>query len=132
VTLEEVVVLSFDNAGEFDLDPFDLVKDDYGACQEFGERCRQDPGLPKAIQVPSAALPGTENLVIFQPKVRVAYDLDPVDDVDVPATVVAEDARPLHTLLPLVRLRGMTHKAYASWQRGTPYVFLEPPSPLLR
>jgi hypothetical protein len=124
--------LTFDNAADLGLRPRDLIADDHGPCQAFGDRCRGNPGTPKVWRVPSAALPGTRNLVVFGPRVASAYLTDPIDpEVDVPVAIAAEDGRALLTLLSKVCYVGMPHAEYQAWLRGAPFEFEEPPTSLL-
>lgn len=132
VTVAKQNDLTFDNSRDFGLEPGDLVADDHGPCQSFADRCRANPRSPKVWRVPSAALPGTRNLVIFGPRVASAYLADPIDaEVDVPAAVAADDGRTLHTLPAQVCYVGMPHAEYEAWTRGERLEFEEPPTPLL-
>jgi hypothetical protein len=128
--LPHLPTVTFDSAHEYGIDPGALVADDYGACQDLADRCRGDPDLPMVIRVPSAALPGTANVVIFAPRVAAPYLAIPVSDVDVPASVGAEKAQALHTLPALVRYRGQPHAEFDAWRRGQPFTFEEPPTPM--
>lgn len=123
--------VNFDTATEFGLEPADLVADDYGACQNFADRCRREANLPEAIRVPSAALPGTNNLVIFGPRVLAPYDVIPIEQIDVPGSVVAEGAHPLHTLVEQVRFLGEKHPALEAWKSGAEWTFSEPSTEVL-
>ena len=123
--------VNFDTATEFGLEPADLVADDYGACQNFADRCRREANLPEAIRVPSAALPGTNNLVIFGPRVLAPYDVIPIEQIDVPGSVVAEGAHPLHTLVEQVRFLGEEHPALEAWSSGNEWTFSEPSTEVL-
>lgn len=130
VAREHIFDLNFDSASSVGLRAEDLVSDDYTACQEFADRCRSDRALPRVIKVPSAALPGTDNVVIFGPQVVSPYDFEPISDIDLPAALVAEDSRPLHTLAEKVRYLGNTHVGLQAWERGEECSFEEPPTPL--
>src|SRR5207249_486426 len=99
IPAEEIFDLNYDSAPELHLEPHQLISDDYGACQDLGDRCRTDAALPKILRVPSAALPGTRNIVIFGARVAVEYLREPIDEMDIPTTVAAENAQPLATLL---------------------------------
>ncbi len=118
--------IGFDNATEFELEPEHLVSDDYGPCQDFGERCLRERPMPKVIQVPSAALPGTRNLVIFGPRVAIPYLWNPLDPEDSPTAVGAERAQPLPELLRLVRHFDEPHAEFAAWKQRAPFEFIEP------
>lgn len=130
IPTSQVVDVSFDTARSFGLDPQDLVSDDYTKCQDFAERCRGNPELPKVIRVPSAALPGSDNIVVFGPRVLAPFQVEAVSDIDLPASVVAEDSRPLHTLVENVRYFGGAHAALEAWHRGEQFRLEEPPTPL--
>jgi RES domain-containing protein len=127
VHADEFFDLGFDNADELGLDPPDLVTDRHDACRDFADRWRGDPARPPLLIVPSAALPGTRNLVIFGSRVAASYAAEPVDEGDIPASVVADDGRAISTLLPLVRFWGDPHAELQAWRAGLPFAFREPP-----
>jgi RES domain-containing protein len=128
---DDVVELTFENAGDNGLDPEDLVSDEYGACQAFAAGLRDDGDRPKVITAPSAALPGTRTIVLLGRRVNAPYDLDVNHDPDVD-TSVAVTAALGSSLLSLVgavhyRHTGVTHAALAAWRSGDDYAFDEPP-----
>jgi hypothetical protein len=105
--------------------PDDLVSDNHTGCQAFAEWARSHY---TAMVVPSAALPGTQNLVVFGTRTASPYQLPPVDrTIDVPASVVAEKARPPSDLAAYVRFLGQPHAEFTEWLAGRPYVA---PAPL--
>jgi RES domain-containing protein len=116
--------IGFDNANEFGLDPKDLVDDDVRRCQACADELR-NAGSPGII-VPSAALAGTRNLVLFGPRVGSPYLLEPLGAVDVPASITADGGRPPVSLLALVRFRGDSHAALDAWHRRDRFEFDEP------
>jgi hypothetical protein len=122
----EIFDLNFDSAAQLDIAPQHLVGDEYGPCQELADRCRADRSLPKVLLVPSAALPGTRNLVIFGTRVMAPYLYEPIDLVDVPTAITAEDGRPLHTLIALVRYQSEPHPELRAWEKREPFHFDEP------
>jgi len=130
VRVANIADLTFDTAEDYDVRAGDLVSDDYGACQEFADRHRADPKLPDILRVPSAALPGTRNLVILGPRVGAPYLAEPVSDIDIPTSVAAERGQALHALPQLIRYRGEPHAEFEAWQRGETLAFVEPPTPL--
>lgn len=133
VFIDRALSLSFDSvskAPELEIEPFDLVSNDYDACQDLAGRLLADPSAPRTLIVPSAALPGTRNLVLFGRKVGVDFDSQPIDpDVDVPSSLAADHAQPLLTLLPLVRFRGDSHTEFEAWRAGEAFEFDQPPTP---
>ena len=131
IRLPQIDEVSFDTATTYGLEPHQLVSDDYGACQEFGDRCLRDSDLPKIIKVPSAALPGTSNLVLFGPRLTIPYSAEPLSPEDTPAAIAAEQAEPPMKLLPLVRHFDDEHSALSAWKRGQSFTFVEPSVPRL-
>lgn len=119
---EDIVALSFEDADGLGLDPAALVDDDWAACQEWVRVAR-----PAALLVPSAALPGATNVVLFGPRVRSRYGVEPIDvGLDVPCDPVAADGTVVADLLQHVRWRGDQHSGLLAWQTGN-----DPPLPPL-
>jgi len=123
VSLAGLREITFDTAVGFGVSAEDLVSDDRSACQQLADRIRgQAPGLI----VPSAALPGTRNAVLFGPRVAAPYLTQPVSEIDIPASITAEDGRPLLSLLAVVRFVGDDHTALSAWKEGLSFRFVEP------
>jgi hypothetical protein len=119
----ELPEIGFENATDFGIGPGELVADDQAACRELGARLRKSV---RGLVVPSAALPGTKNVVLFGPRVGSPYLLPAAGAVDVPASVTAEGGRPLSSVLEHVRFRGMKHPELVAWLRGDAFEFEEP------
>lgn len=119
------VVIGFDEAAEYATTPDGLVADAYEACQALADRLVAS-GV-EVIQVPSAALPGTDNLVVFGDRVHAPYQIEPIDPgLDVPCAVAAEDGHGQPGLPAFVRHYGHTHPGLASWRAGTTHVYAPP------
>jgi RES domain-containing protein len=98
---EGTLEIDFDTAADHGLEPDALIDDDHTRCQEWAT----DLDRP-AIVVPSAALPGTKNIVLFGPRVRSRYGLAPIDDaLDVPCDPVAHLSVVVEDLLAHIRWR---------------------------
>lgn len=123
VPIEDLPELTFDSAARFGITAEDLVSDDHRACQQLAGVLRDE--IPGVI-VPSAALPGTRNVVLFGPRVAAPYLIRPVSSLDIPASLAAEDGRPLTSLLSVVRFVGQFHPALEAWEHGTDFRFVEP------
>jgi RES domain len=124
IDLAGLVRIGFADAPEHGLRPGDLVSDDHRACRRLADRLRADRA-PGAI-VPSAALPGTDGVVLFGERAAAPYLIEPLGDVDVPASLTADGGRPPLGLLDRVRRRGAPHPALEAWRAGEPYRFAEP------
>jgi hypothetical protein len=132
VDLEDAVDIHFENAEAAGLpSPEALVSDDWSACQALADRLRSDRAAPKALIVPSAALPGARTLVILEPCVAVPYTFQPLDRTDIPVTLAAAGARPPASILELVRFSGEKHAELEAWRRGAAFELVEPSDALL-
>ena len=108
------VALDFANCREFGVSPEELVGDDYRPCQALAARLRAEGSA--GVVVPSAALPGTSNLVLFGPRVADPYLRRPVDAVGCPTGHLSDGARSPAEVLPLVRWRGTAHRGLDAWR----------------
>lgn len=120
---EEPFELTYGNARDWGLQPDDLVADDQGPCRDLAQRLRDDPGLPSALTVPSAALPGTRNLVILDERVAVDYHLEPIDVIDMPLVLATADGHAADGLWSRVHHRGAAdpHPELLAWRNGEGY-----------
>lgn len=107
-------VITFSTAPEYGLAAGDLVADDHTACQQLADRLRTEGHT--AIQVPSAALPGTSNLVLLDDRIQIDYLDEPVDTIDLPAAIAADRAVCQPEIADFVRHHGSPHLAL---QTGT-------------
>lgn len=82
----------------------ELVGDDLEPCRQLGDELRAW-GAPGAV-VPSAALPGTRNVVLFGARAAAPWQAAAVGAFDVPASIAGENAEALVALLDVVRFRG--------------------------
>jgi RES domain-containing protein len=126
LNISDLPEITFDNADTFGVTPDQLVDDDWTPCQELGDRLRVKG--EEGIVVPSAALPGTRNAVLFGPRVISPYLAVPIDpDIEVAGAHAAERSAPPVEVVPLVRWQGATHAALEAWRAGDDFVFSEPP-----
>lgn len=113
---DDVLELSFENAAAHGVAPDALVDDDWSRCQTWSTEFHGS-----GLMVPSAALPGTTNVVMFGPFVRSRYGLRPLDPtVDLPCDPVAERATVPTDVLGHVRWLGDPHDGYDAWLAGRP------------
>jgi hypothetical protein len=124
VDLRGVRRVGFGDARAHGLRPGDLVSDDHRACRRLAARLRADGA--SGLIVPSAALPGTENLVLFGPRVSSPWSLDARGGLDVPAGMTADRAQPPAGFERQVRYAGDPHAGLEAWRAGEETVFVEP------
>ena len=124
IELAGLLRIGFAEASDHGVRPGDLVSDDLRACHRLADRLRA-AGAAGAI-VPSAALPGTSNVVLFGERAAAPYVLEPLSPVDVPASLTADGGRPPLGVLDRVRRRGARHAALEAWRAGDPFRFAEP------
>lgn len=111
---DDTLEIDFDNAAHHGLDPDALIDDDHARCQQWTAALNVS-----AIVVPSAALPGTRNIVAFGPRVRARYGVAPIDPgLDVPCDPVADLSVVVADLLAHIRWRGAPHAGYQAWLAG--------------
>jgi RES domain-containing protein len=124
-------VLDFETAPLFGLKPEDLVADDQTMCRELADRLRTSSSPdrpPPALLVPSAALPGTVNLVVLAPRVLTSWTAEPVDELDWPGSLAARDGCCPEGLWEYVHAlgSGAAHAGLAAWREGREHRFREP------
>lgn len=123
VPVDDLPEITFATAERFGITAEQLVGDDYGPCQALAETLRTKM---EGVIVPSAALPGTRNVVLFGPRVAAPYLTQPVSTLDVPASITADGARPPTSLMSVVRYAGDAHAALSAWRNGIDFRFAEP------
>jgi RES domain len=123
---DEPFHLTFDNAGDVGISPDDLVADDQRPCRALAESFRS--GGPRVFTAPSAALPGTTNLIVLEPHVLVSFNQVPLDEIDWPGSVTSQDGRCPDGLWEAVHYWAAPtkHPGLATWERGEPFAFEEP------
>jgi RES domain-containing protein len=127
VSLQEVPLeLEFARAGDHGLEAADLVADDRTACQALGGTLAR--GGSSSILVPSAALPGTRNLVIFDPAVVIDYHRVPLASEDFPTAMASQDGRCPEDLWQLVHHQGSAtrHAELEAFLAGEDYELEQP------
>ena len=123
---DDPLAVDFATAGDHGLDAEDLVADDHSACQALGATLAS--GGQTSILVPSAALPGTRNLVIFDPAVVIDYHHIPPAPEDHPTAMAAQHGRCPEDLWQSVHHQGSTtpHAELAAFLAGHNFEFDQP------
>ena len=123
--VEGCVRVTFDDCLGLGITADQLVGEDYGPTQALAARLRVN-AVPGMI-VPSAALSGTENLVLFGPRVAHPYLAEPFSDVECPTGHLSDGAWAPAEVAALVRWIGTPHSALDRWKAGRRIVpFPEP------
>ena len=123
--VEGTMSVTFDNSAEYGITPRELVGEDYRPTRVLASRLRRD-GVP-GFTVPSAALPGTDNLVLFGPRIAHPYLETPVTPEECPTGHLSDGARPAREVLSLVRWKGRPHAALEHWEATGIYPTLDDP-----
>jgi hypothetical protein len=119
--------LTFESAGDHGLTPENLVADDQGPCRSLAARVRE--ARTQSFTAPSAALPGTTNLIVLEPRVITGWNQIPFDATDWPGSLAAQDGRCPEGLWDHVHFRAAapgTHAELEAWERGATFRFQEP------
>ena len=119
--------IGFADAASYGIEPAELVGDDRSQCQRLAGELR-DNGISSII-VPSAALPGTENLVVLDPVAVIDYHQKSIDPEDIPAALPSQDGRCPEGLWELVHFTGagVAHPALQAYLCGDDFEFVQPP-----
>lgn len=118
----------FDNCeSEWGITPEELVGDDYAPTQALAQRVC-DAGL-RAMIVPSAALPGADNVVLFDKRLAADYLGVPLSGWETPTAHLTDGAHAPSELIRqgLPRRFGEPHRGLSHWRdTGEPLVFEDP------
>lgn len=125
VNTSKLASIDFDNASAHGISPEELVGDDWGPCQDLALRLREAGEV--GLIAPSAALPGTQTIVLFGPRFMAPYLLEVVDpEIDVATALATEASMPPYELIPRVRWHGEPHAGLDHWhQFGQELAFVD-------
>ncbi|GAB7141716.1 RES family NAD+ phosphorylase [Mycobacterium riyadhense] len=125
--LEDVIPIDFGDATTYGCTPDELVGDDYAPTQLLADRVRA--AGTSAMIVPSAALPGTYNLIAFGIRVLQPFPWKPLAPEEVPTGHLSDAARPAAEVAGHVRWFGTVHPALEQWKACGRYdPFDDPPA----
>jgi hypothetical protein len=117
--------VDFDDCAAHGLTADELVGDDYGPAQDLADAVRAAGST--ALIVPSAALPGTHNLVLFGSRVSHPYQRPPITPDEIPTGHLSDGARPPAEVASYVRWFGMPHRAAEQWKATGSYDLFDDP-----
>jgi len=98
---------TFEKAEAAGFPPEALVEDDYERCQAEADFLRSKGA--RGLITPSAALPGSQSLTLFGPRVEVQWDTVPALASMMPVRRLTTRAPAPAGLVHRVRFRGMEH-----------------------
>ncbi|MET0994807.1 MAG: RES family NAD+ phosphorylase [Mycobacterium sp.] len=125
VELHDVIWVDFDDCADYGCTPDELVGDDYAPTQSVADQVRASGAL--AMVVPSAALPGTHNLILFGERVLHPHLWQPLAAEEIPTGHLTDGARAAAELTSHVRWFGSEHSALERWKaRGSYQLFDDP------
>lgn len=127
IDIPDVVAIDFANCTDHGITPDELIGEDYAPTQQLADTVQQS-GAPAMI-VPSAALPGTHNLIVFGPRVAHPY-LHPAHMTEeVPTGHLTDGARPAAEITAHIRWRGQPHSAAEQFETTGSYQRFTDPLP---
>ncbi|MGH3524499.1 MAG: RES family NAD+ phosphorylase [Mycobacterium sp.] len=114
VDIDDVTRVDFDDCATYGLTPDELVGDDYTRTQALADVVRDSRAT--AMIVPSAALPGTHNLILFGVRVLNPFLSEPLSPEEIPTGHLSGAASAPAEVAPHVRWFGTAHKAVEQWK----------------
>lgn len=126
IDLDEVARVDFDDCASYGLTADELVGDDHAPTQALAGVVRNSGAT--AMIVPSAALPGTDNLILFGARVRNPFLGEPLTPEEVPTGHLTDRASPAVEAAPHVRWLGTLHKAAEQWKSTGRYDLFDDPA----
>jgi RES domain len=119
VDVDEVTRIDFDDCAKYGITVDELVGDDYQPTQALAATVLASGAT--AMVAPSAALPGTHNLMLFGVRFLHPYLWKPLTDDDIPTGHLSDGARPPAEVAAHVRWKGTAHTAAEQWKATGAY-----------
>jgi hypothetical protein len=125
VDIEDVTRVDFADCARYRRTADELVGDDYTTTQALGDAVRAG-GAP-AMVVPSAALPGTHNLIVFGVRLLHPFLWEPLMPEETPTGHLTDGARAAAEVARHVRWFGTAHPAAEQWKATGAYDLFDDP-----
>ncbi|MEZ0364573.1 RES family NAD+ phosphorylase [Mycobacterium sp. pUA109] len=119
VEVNDVRRIDFDNCHRWGTTVDELVGEDYAVTQSLADAVRD--GGAAAMTVPSAALPGTHNLILFGVRLLQPYLWRPLSDEEIPTGHLSDRACAPAEVAAHVRWYGSPHAAAEQWKTTGKY-----------
>ena len=126
IDVDDPTRVDFDDCARYRLTPDELVGDDYTTTQELANIVR-DSGSTAMI-VPSAALPGAHNLILFGVRILNPFLSQPLTPEEIPTGHLTDAARAPAEVAPYVRWFDTPHKAAEQWKTTGDYELFDDPT----
>lgn len=117
--IDDATRVDFDDCLRFGCTADELVGDDYTPTQALADTVRASGAT--AMVVPSAALPGAHNLILFGVRLLHPYLWKPLSVEEIPTGHLSDAARAAAEVVPHVRWRGAVHAAAEQWKATGAY-----------
>lgn len=126
VDIDDVTRVDFGDCETYGLTPDELVGDDYTPTQALADVVRASGA--SAMTVPSAALPGTNNLILFGVRVLHPFLFEPITPDEIPTGHLTDAGRAPAEVKNHVRFFGAPHKAVEQWKTAGSYDLFDDPA----
>jgi RES domain len=130
IDIDDVARVDFADCERYGCTADGLVGEDYTPTQALADALRTSGAT--AMMVPSAALPGTHNLIVFGVRLLHPYLWEPVTPDEVPTGHLSHGARAPAEVAGRVRWFGATHTAAEQWKASGTYDLFDDPIPSRR
>jgi hypothetical protein len=125
VDIDDVRRVDFEDCEIYGRTADELVGDDYSATQALADAVRASGAA--AMIVPSAALPGTHNLIVFGVRLLHPFLWEPLIPEEIPTGHLTDGARAAAEVADYVRWRGAPHAAAEQWKATGTYDLFDDP-----
>jgi hypothetical protein len=125
VDVSDVRRVDFDECATYGCTPDELIGDDYAPTQLLADEVRASGA--SAMVVPSAALPGTHNLILSGVRVLHPFRWQPFAAEEIPTGHLTDGARVAAEVASHVRWFGSEHSAVEQWKATGSYDLFEDP-----
>jgi hypothetical protein len=123
--IDDVTRVDFDDCQTYGRTAEELVGDDYSQTQALADAVRASGA--NAMIVPSAALPGTHNLILFGVRLLHPFLWEPLTPEEVPTGHLTDAARSAAEVSRYVRWVGAPHTAAEQWKATGTYDLFDDP-----
>jgi RES domain len=125
IDLDDLTQVDFKDCVKYGLTPDELVGDDYVPTRALADDVRGSGAV--GMIVPSAALPGTYNLILFGVRVLNPFLSQPLTPEEIPTGHLTDGARSPAEVVSNVRWFGAPHKALEQWKTTGSYDLFDDP-----